>query len=156
MVCHQLLIGCLRRRLTSASVAKADDGKVLPEEPDSEHEGHHWHQIDPTLVNFIANLAGETLKIFLIITAVSMIGIHTTSFIAVFTASTFAITLALKGQLSNFAAGVMIIMFRSFKFRDYVEIAGLEGKVMDVGIFYTQLSDGNKTHLIPNGNIGNS
>jgi small conductance mechanosensitive channel len=86
--------------------------------------------------------------------AISQLGIQTTSFIAVLGAAGFAVGLALQGSLGNFAAGVMMIIFRPFKAGDFIEAAGIAGVVEDIGIFTTTLRTGdNKTIIVPNGQV---
>jgi small conductance mechanosensitive channel len=110
--------------------------------------------VDQTLVSFASNLAGMVLLTFVIIAAVSALGIQTTSFIAVLGAAGLAIGLALQGSLSNFAAGVLIVLFRPYKVGDWVEAAGVAGSVEDVQILTTILKTGdNKQVIVPNAQI---
>jgi small conductance mechanosensitive channel len=110
--------------------------------------------VDPTLVSFATNLAGMVLLIFVIIAAVGALGVQTTSFIAVLGAAGLAIGLALQGSLSNFAAGVLIVLFRPYKVGDWVEAAGISGSVEDVQILTTVLKTGdNKQVIVPNAQI---
>jgi small conductance mechanosensitive channel len=95
--------------------------------------------VDPTLTKFVANLAYVALLTFVIIAALGMLGIQTTSFIAVLGAAGLAIGLALQGSLSNFAAGVLMIIFRPIKVGDFIEGAGVAGTVEEIQIFTTQL-----------------
>lgn len=111
---------------------------------------------DETLAKFLSNFAEIILKVLLVISVASMVGIETTSFVAVIGAAGLAIGLALQGSLSNFAGGVMILIFRPFKVGDYVKTQGLEGSVIDIGIFVTKLETFDKQILIiPNGPIAN-
>ncbi|MGD8883557.1 MAG: mechanosensitive ion channel [Desulfobacterales bacterium] len=110
--------------------------------------------VDPTLTKFIANLAYVALLTFVIIAALGMLGVQTTSFIAVIGAAGLAIGLALQGSLSNFAAGVLMIIFRPFKVGDFIEGAGVAGIVEEIQIFTTQLATpDNKTIIIPNAKL---
>ena len=110
--------------------------------------------VDKTLVSFASNLVGMVLLTFVIIAAVSALGIQTTSFIAVLGAAGLAIGLALQGSLSNFAAGVLIVLFRPYKVGDWVEAAGIAGSVEDVQILTTVLKTGdNKQVIVPNAQI---
>lgn len=110
--------------------------------------------IDRTLVSFASNLVGMVLLTFVIIAAVGQLGIQTTSFIAVLGAAGLAIGLALQGSLSNFAAGVLIVMFRPYKVGDFVEAAGVAGSVVEVQILTTVLRTGdNKQVIVPNAQI---
>ncbi|WP_054112822.1 mechanosensitive ion channel family protein [Marinagarivorans algicola] len=111
---------------------------------------------DETLAKFLSNIFEVILKVLLVISVASMVGIETTSFVAVLGAAGLAVGLALQGSLSNFAGGVMILIFRPFKVSDYVETQGLEGEVMDIGIFVTTLKTFDKrTLIIPNGPLAN-
>jgi small conductance mechanosensitive channel len=110
--------------------------------------------VDPTLVKFVANMAYVALLTFVIIAALGMLGIQTTSFIAVLGAAGLAVGLALQGSLSNFAAGVLMIIFRPFKVGDFIEGAGVVGVVEEIQIFTTQLTTpDNKTIIIPNAKL---
>lgn len=111
-------------------------------------------KVDPTLVSFLGNVVYALVLAFVIIAALSQLGINTTSLAAVMAAAGLAIGLALKDSLSNLAAGVMIILFRPFKIGDYVEIAGISGTVEEISIFTTILkSPDNKKIITPNGAI---
>jgi len=107
--------------------------------------------VDETLISFVGNLTYITLLAFVIIAALNQLGIQTTSFIAVIGAAGLAIGLALQGSLANFAAGVLMIVFRPFKAGDYIEGAGVAGTVEEIQIFATQLkTPDNKTIIVPN------
>ena len=107
--------------------------------------------VDETLISFVGNLTYITLLAFVIIAALNQLGIQTTSFIAVIGAAGLAIGLALQGSLANFAAGVLMIIFRPFKAGDFIEGAGVAGVVEGVQIFATQLkTPDNKTIIVPN------
>ncbi len=111
-------------------------------------------EVEPTLVNFGCNLAYAALVAFVIIAALGQLGIQTASFIAVLGAAGLAVGLALQSSLSNFAAGVMILIFRPFRVGDVIEAAGVIGMVEDLQIFTSQLRTGdNKTVFIPNGKL---
>ena len=106
---------------------------------------------DETLVQFVGNLSYIALLAFVIIAALNQLGIHTTSFIAILGAAGLAIGLALQGSLGNFAAGVLMIIFKPFKVGDYIEGAGVAGTVEEIQIFSTQLvTPDNKTIIVPN------
>jgi len=96
--------------------------------------------MDETLANFLASLVGYVIKAFVIIAAITKLGVEATSLIAVLGAATLAIGLALQGTLGNVAAGVMLMLFRPYKVGDYVEVAGNEGVVDDMNIFTTNLA----------------
>jgi small conductance mechanosensitive channel len=107
--------------------------------------------VDETLISFVGNLTYITLLAFVIIAALNQLGIQTTSFIAVIGAAGLAIGLALQGSLANFAAGVLMIIFRPFTAGDYIEGAGVAGVVEEIHIFATQLkTPDNKTIIVPN------
>ena len=109
---------------------------------------------DDMLVGFLGNIAYGLLLTFIVIAALSQIGIETTSLAAILAAAGLAIGLALQGSLSNFAAGVMIIIFRPFSKGDYVEAAGTAGSVHDINIFTTTLkTPDNKTVIVPNSSV---
>lgn len=111
---------------------------------------------DLALQGFISNLANIILKILLIISVASMIGIETTSFIAAIGAAGLAIGLALQGSLANFAGGVLILLFRPFRIGDWIEAQGVAGTVDSIQIFHTVIRTGdNKTVIVPNGNLSN-
>ena len=119
------------------------------------------NQVDKTLISFVCNLAYVLLLAFVIIAAINKLGIQTTSFIAIIGAAGLAIGLALQGSLANFAAGVLMIVFRPFKVGDFIEGGGTTETVEEIQIFTTQLkSADNKTIIVPNskmlgGNIVN-
>ena len=112
--------------------------------------------VEATLKHFLGSLANVALKALLLISAASMIGIETTSFIAILGAAGLAIGLALQGSLSNFAGGVLILMFKPFKAGDYIEAQGQAGTVEGIQIFTTRLrTPDNKLIVIPNGPLAN-
>jgi len=113
-------------------------------------------KVDPTLIPFLNSLVSWVLKVLLFISVASMIGIATTSFIAVLGAAGLAIGLALQGSLANFAGGVLIMIFKPYKVGDLVESQGLLGVVKEVQIFNTILtSPESKQIIIPNGAVSN-
>lgn len=114
-------------------------------------------EVDVTLQTFVANLVRMVLLTFVIIAAIGALGIQTTSFIAILGAAGLAIGLALQGSLSNFASGVLIVLFRPYKVGDFVEAAGISGVVEEVQILTTVLKTGdNKKVIVPNGQIMDS
>ncbi|NNC99667.1 MAG: mechanosensitive ion channel [Gammaproteobacteria bacterium] len=114
-------------------------------------------EIDPQLISFIGSLLYSGLFILVCIVALTQLGLQTASFIAVLGAAGLAIGLALQGSLSNFAAGILIIILKPFKSGDFVDIAGESGVVMDIKIFTTELRTGdNKCVIIPNARVLNS
>jgi small conductance mechanosensitive channel len=113
-------------------------------------------QVDLALQGFISSLANIILKILLIVSVASMIGVETTSFVAAIGAAGLAIGLALQGSLANFAGGVLILLFRPFRIGDWIEAQGVSGTVDSIQIFHTILRTGdNKTVILPNGNLSN-
>ncbi len=115
------------------------------------------HAVEPSLVPFVKSLVGAVLKVLLVISVVQMIGIQTTSFIAVLGAAGLAIGLALSGTLQNFAGGVMLLVLKPFKVGDYIETQGHGGTVRQIQIFHTALTTpDNKTIILPNAPVSTS
>ncbi|MBD8573499.1 mechanosensitive ion channel family protein [Pseudomonas syringae] len=111
---------------------------------------------DQALQGFVRSLANIILKILLIVSVASMIGIETTSFVAAIGAAGLAIGLALQGSLSNFAGGVLILLFRPFRIGDWIEAQNVSGTVDNIQIFHTILRTGdNRTVIVPNGILSN-
>jgi len=111
-------------------------------------------KVDETLVSFTTNVGYVALMAFVIIAALSKLGIQTTSFIAILGAAGLAIGLALQGSLANFAAGVLMIIFKPFKVGDIIEGGGVSGVVEEITIFTTELrSFDNKKIIVPNAKI---
>lgn len=109
---------------------------------------------DQTLQSFLANLVGMVLKILLLVSVVSMLGVQMTSFIALLGAAGLAIGMALSGTMQNFAGGVMLLIFKPFKIGDFIEAQGHMGTVKEVQIFHTVLNTPDKkTVIIPNGGL---
>lgn len=114
------------------------------------------NKVDVSLRSFLKSLINILLKALLIISAASMIGIETTSFVAIVGAAGLAVGLALQGTLANFAGGVLILIFKPYKVGDLIEAQGHLGKVKEIQIFVTILTTfENKTVIIPNGAISN-
>ena len=114
-------------------------------------------EVDKTLETFVCNLVSMVLLVVVIIAAIGQLGIQTTSFIAIFGAAGLAVGLALQGSLSNFAAGVLIVLFRPYKVGDFIEAAGISGVVEQVQILTTMFKTGdNKQIIVPNGQIMDS
>ena len=110
--------------------------------------------IDPTVGNFLGSVAGIALKVMLLLSVAGMVGVEVTSFIAILSAATLAIGMALKGTLSNFAGGVSVMIFRPYKVGDFIEGGGHSGSVKEIQIFNTVLTTGdNRTIIIPNNAI---
>jgi small conductance mechanosensitive channel len=113
--------------------------------------------IDKTLETFICNLVKTVLMVVVVIAAIGAIGVETTSFIAIFGAAGLAVGLALQGSLSNFASGVLIVLFRPYQVGDWIEAAGISGSVEQVQILTTILKTGdNKQIIVPNSQIMDS
>lgn len=107
---------------------------------------------DPSLTGFIRSLVSILLKIMVYITAIGMLGVEMTSFIAILGAAGLAVGMALSGTLQNFAGGVMILLFKPYKVGDFIEAQGYSGSVKEIQIFITILTTpDNKTVMIPNG-----
>lgn len=112
------------------------------------------HKVDPTLVSFGSSLLYYALMVVVVIAAIQQVGFQTTSLVAVLGAAGLAVGLALQGSLSNFASGVLIILFRPFQVGDVIEAAGQIGTVKEIGILMTIMHSGdNKRIVIPNSSI---
>lgn len=112
--------------------------------------------IDESLKPFLKGIVGSLLKVLLVISVLSMLGIEMTSFVAILGAAGLAVGLALSGTLQNFAGGVMILIFKPFKNGDFLEAQGHIGTVSEIQIFNTILKTlDNKTVIIPNGGLAN-
>lgn len=111
-------------------------------------------KVDMTLVKFLKNIVHAVLMLFVIVASLDQLGVDTTSLVALLGAAGLAIGLALQGSLQNFAAGVMLVLFRPFKVGDVVSAGGADGKVEAIGIFSTTLKTGdNRMIILPNGSI---
>jgi small conductance mechanosensitive channel len=111
-------------------------------------------ELDVTLRRFIGNVARILLMLFVIIAAINQLGVQTASLIALLGAAGLAVGLALQGSLSNFAAGVLIVLFRPYKVGDWIEGGGISGAVEEVQILTTVLKTGdNKRIIVPNSQI---
>jgi len=112
---------------------------------------------DPTLSKFLCGLLSILLKVLLLISVASMVGISTTSFIAVLGAAGLAVGLALQGSLSNFAGGVLILVFKPFRVGDLIEAQGFIGTVIEIQILYTIINTAdNRRVTIPNAHLSNN
>lgn len=112
---------------------------------------------DATLQKFLVNLINIGLKALVLISVAAMVGIETTSFIALLGAAGLAVGLALQGSLANFAGGVLILIFRPYRTGDFIDTNGHAGTVKAIEIFNTILTTpDNKTIIIPNGAISNN
>jgi small conductance mechanosensitive channel len=107
--------------------------------------------VDETLVSFVTSVTYVGIMAFVVIAALGQLGIQTASFVAIIGAAGLAVGLALQGSLANFAAGVLMIIFKPFKVGDYIEGGGVSGAVEEIGIFTTELkSPDNKKIIVPN------
>jgi len=110
--------------------------------------------MDQTLVKFGANLAFYAIFVLSILAALQTLGVNTASFVAVLAAAGFAIGLALQGTLANFAAGILLLIFRPFNVGDYVEVGGETGYIRDLQLFFTKIDTRkNERVIVPNGDI---
>lgn len=111
-------------------------------------------KVDISLQKFMASMVSVLLKVLLFISVIDMLGIKTTSFVAIIGAAGLAVGLALQGSLANFAGGVLILLFKPFKVGDFIEAQGYAGSVKAIQIFNTVLKTGdNKNVIIPNGSL---
>lgn len=110
--------------------------------------------VDEALVSFVGSMSYIGIMAFVIIAALGQLGIQTASFVVVLGSAGLAVGLALQGSLANFAAGVLMIIFKPFKAGDFIEGGGVVGVVEEVGVFTTELkSPDNKKIIVPNGMI---
>ncbi|MGA0846491.1 MAG: mechanosensitive ion channel family protein, partial [Luteolibacter sp.] len=96
-------------------------------------------QVEPALVSFASSLVFALMMIFVVLASIAKLGIQTTSLVAMLGAAGLAIGLALQGSLSNFAAGVLILLFSPFRIGDYIEAGGTAGNVEEIGILFTEM-----------------
>lgn len=112
--------------------------------------------LDPTLTKFLADILLWVLRVLLFVTFISKLGIETSSFVAILGAMGLAVGLSLQGSLSNFAGGMLIILFKPFKVNDTIEAQGVIGTVNEIQIFVTKLiTANNQTIFVPNGSLSN-
>jgi small conductance mechanosensitive channel len=110
--------------------------------------------VEETLVKFTKNMLFVAMMVFVVIAAISKMGVETTSFAAVVAAAGLAVGLSLQGTLSNFASGVLLIIFRPFKAGDFIEAGGISGIVEEIQIFCTLMRSGdNKQIIVPNSQV---
>jgi small conductance mechanosensitive channel len=113
-------------------------------------------ELDPTLTKFLADILLWVLRVLLFVTFISKLGIETSSFVAILGAMGLAIGLSLQGSLSNFAGGMLIILFKPFKVGDTIEAQGVLATVHEIQIFVTKLlTANNQTIFVPNGALSN-
>ncbi|MCV2486279.1 mechanosensitive ion channel [Flavobacterium sp. SH_e] len=112
--------------------------------------------LDPTLTKFLSDILLWALRILLFVTFISKLGIETSSFVAILGAMGLAVGLSLQGSLSNFAGGMLIIVFKPFKVGDTIEAQGVVATVLEIQIFVTKmLTANNQTVFVPNGSLSN-
>ncbi len=115
------------------------------------------NKLDPGLRSFLTSFSNIALYAVLFITAAMILGVPATSFITILASCGVAIGLALQGSLSNFAGGIMILLFKPFKVGDYISASGEEGTVKEISVVYTVImTNDNKKVTIPNGSLTNS
>lgn len=112
--------------------------------------------VEPTLIEFLCDIIFWGLRIVLFIAFITRLGVESSSFVAILGAAGLAVGLSLQGSLSNFAGGMLIILFKPFKLGDTIEAQGVSGLVIDIQIFVTKLLTGNNQVIfIPNGALSN-
>lgn len=118
----------------------------------TKHEDH-----DPTLLKFVLDVVTWTLRAFIFVMVIQALGVETTTFAAVIAAAGLAIGLSLQGSLSNFAGGLLIILFKPFRIGDYIESQGQGGTVNSIQIFSTRIiTPNNQVVYMPNGTLSNN
>ena len=114
-------------------------------------------KMDPSLRPFLTSLINVSLKVLLLLAVAGTLGMQVTSFVAILSAAAFAVGIALQGSLSNFAGGVIIMVFKPFKVDDLINAQGFEGRVMEIQVFNTLLKTlDNQIIIIPNGVLSNN
>ncbi len=120
-------------------------------------DGRKYEKVDPTVRSFLRAFMRIAMWVILIVCVVAILGVPMASVIAAVASCGVAIGLAMQGSLSNFAGGIMLLLFRPFKVGDFIEANGHSGTVSELGIFYTVLCTGdNKMVTIPNGAMMNN
>lgn len=114
-------------------------------------------KIEPMVVKFVGSIVKIALHVVLLVAVVAVLGIPTTTFVTLLGTVSLTVGLALQGSLSNFAGGVLILVFKPFHVGDYIVACGSEGTVVGIDVFYTKLSTiDNKIVVIPNGTLANT
>lgn len=135
------IVGCILIKVIKRMLEKAD--KIS--------------RLEKTVQSFLKNLTSILLYIILIITVISILGIPMTSVVAVLASCGLAVGLALQGALTNFAGGIMILIFKPFRVGDYIEASDAKGTVRDISVFYTTIITGDSKRItVPNGDLMNS
>lgn len=110
--------------------------------------------VSPEVASFLISLLSAVLKVFILLAAIQKVGVDTASLVGLIAAAGFAVGMALQGSLGNFAAGIMIMVFKPYKIGDWVEACEKFGKVESIQIFNTSIvTPGQKTHILPNGQV---
>lgn len=113
-------------------------------------------EVDANLIGFVSSLVAGVLKLLVTVTAITKLGIEMTSFVAILASAGLAVGMAFSGTLSNFAGGVMILLFKPFRSGDTILVQNLEGKVNEITIFNTLMTTSdNKIVILPNGPVSN-
>lgn len=114
----------------------------------------HKRRIEPSLTTFVQSLVNMVLYFILVITVIGILGLETSSFLAIFASAGVAIGMALSGTLQNFAGGVLILLLKPYKVGDYIETQGYSGTVKAIQIFHTIINTpDNKSIILPNGGL---
>ncbi len=116
-----------------------------------------FSKMETSVSHFLINMINVTLRVLIFVSAALILGVPATSFVAILTSAGVAIGLALQGSLSNFAGGIMILLFKPFRTGDYIESGDVKGTVADITVFYTVLTTpDNKVIHCPNGALSNT
>jgi len=114
-------------------------------------------KVEPTLIPFLCSVAKFSLRLLLLVSVASILGIATASFVAMLGAGSIAIGLALQGSLSHFAGGIVILFFKPFKVGDVIEVGDIKGTVQSITVLYTIISTpDDNTAVLPNGQVANN
>ena len=114
-------------------------------------------KVEPGVATFLTSIVRALLYVILVLTIAGILGIETTSVVAIVGSAGLAVGLALQGSLSNFAGGVLILILKPFELGDYIVVGGNEGTVTQIEIFYTKLlTNDNRCIVLPNGSLSNS
>ena len=136
-----LIVGCIAIKAVKKAISKADK----------------FSKLEKTVQSFVKSLVSISLYAILFISIIGILGIPMASVVAVLASCGLAVGLSLQGALSNFAGGLMILIFKPFRVGDYIESSGAQGTVRDISIFYTSiLTVDNKRINVPNGDLMNS
>ncbi len=110
--------------------------------------------LSPEITSFLSSLLSVVMKVFILLAAIGQVGVDTASLVGLIAAAGFAVGMALQGSLANFAAGIMIMVFKPYKLGDWIETCEKFGKVESIQIFNTTIvTPGQKVHIIPNGQV---